>query len=44
MMYVIAIQEGDDSPIVPLTEANLLSMVGNDLKILKLIEKRKLNL
>lgn len=32
----------DDSPIVPLTEAHLLSMVGNEPQILKLIEKRKL--
>ena len=42
MAYVIAIQQGDDGPIVPLTKNNLLPMVGNDPKIVKLVEKGKL--
>ena len=42
MLYVIAIQEGNHGPIVPLTKDNLLPMVGTDPKILKLIEKGKL--
>ena len=42
MLYVIAIQEGEKGPIVPLTKDNLLPMVGTDPKILKLIEKGKL--
>lgn len=40
--YVFAIQKGDDGPIVPLTKANLVDLVGTtDPKILKLIEKEK---
>ena len=42
MAYVIAIQLGDDGPIVPLTKENLIPMVGNDPKLLKYIEKGKL--
>ena len=42
MSYVIAIQDGEDGPIVPLTKDNLLPILGNDPKILKLIDKGKL--
>lgn len=39
---VIAIQSGQKGPIVPLTKENLLAMVGDDPKILKLIKKSRL--
>jgi hypothetical protein len=42
--YVIAIQDGDNNPIVPLTRKNLEAIVGNpaDPQVLKLIESNKL--
>jgi hypothetical protein len=40
--YVIAIQDGDDGPILPLTKNNLLAIMDDDPKIFKLIEKKKL--
>jgi hypothetical protein len=42
MDYLIAIQQGDEGPIVPLTKDNLLPMVGNDARLIKLVEKGKL--
>lgn len=42
MGFVIAIQEGNDGPIVPLTKENLEFIVGpDDPKIYQLIEKKK---
>jgi hypothetical protein len=42
--YVTAIQDGDSSPIVPLTRKNLEAIIGNlaDPKVIKLIETNKL--
>jgi hypothetical protein len=43
MDYVIAIQNGNDGPIVPLTKDNLLAITGTENeKVAKLIEKGKL--
>lgn len=43
MTYVIAIQQGDDGPILPLTKENLIPIIGTaDEKLNKLIEKGKL--
>ena len=43
MTYVIAIQQGSEGPIVPLTKENLLPMVSTDPKAVKLAEKDKLH-
>ena len=42
--YIIAIQNGDGAPIVPLTRKNLEAMIGtpHEPRIMKLIEKGKL--
>lgn len=42
--YIIAIQDGDQEPIIPFTRKNLEAMVGTpeDPKVLSLIEKGKL--
>jgi hypothetical protein len=37
-LYAIAIQEGEDGPIQPLTKDNLMAMVGDDPRIKKMIE------
>lgn len=43
MESVIAVQEGDDGRIVPLTKTNLLKIVGNDdPKLVKMIENGRL--
>lgn len=42
MDFIIAIQEGDDGRIVPLTKRNLLRIVGDDPKLQKLIDKGRL--
>lgn len=41
-MYAIAIQEGDNGPIKPLTKDNLLFIVGDVPKLRKLVERGKL--
>jgi len=38
---VVAIQKGDNSPIIPLSKKSLREMVGNDPKLDELIEKEK---
>ena len=42
MLAIIAIQKGNDGPIVPLNKETLRAMVGDDPKTLKLIESNKL--
>lgn len=42
MDHVIAIQDGDEGPVVPLSKDNLRAIVGNDPKLLKLIEKGRM--
>jgi hypothetical protein len=43
MTYATAIQKGDEGPIVPLTKANLLKMVGEeDPKVLRIIKENRL--
>ena len=42
MDYVIAIQNGDEGSIVPLTKENLLEMVGDNSWTLKLIDQGRL--
>jgi len=39
---IIAIQKGEDGPILPLTKDNLLSLMADDPKALKLAERNKL--
>jgi hypothetical protein len=41
-MYAIAIQEGDNGPIKPLTKSNLMFIVGDVPKLRKLVERGKL--
>ena len=40
--YIIAIQDGDDCPIVPLTKDNLMPLVMSDQKCVGLVRKNKL--
>jgi hypothetical protein len=40
--YFSAIQKGEDGPILPITEANLMPMVNDDPKCQKLVSKKKL--
>jgi hypothetical protein len=42
--YVIAIQKGQDGPVIPLNSKNLLDMMGENVEadVLELIEKKKL--
>lgn len=42
--YAIAIQDGENGPIIPITRKNLEAIVGNtaDPRVLKLIERKKL--
>lgn len=42
--YIIAVQDGDRAPILPLTKKNLEAMIGtpDEARIMKLIEKGKL--
>lgn len=42
-MYVIAIQAGDDGPIIPLTKENLMPLVVSDEKAYELAKKNKLH-
>jgi hypothetical protein len=42
-MYVIAIQAGDDGPIVPLTKENLMPLVVSEKKAYELAKKNKLH-
>lgn len=41
-IYVVAIQDGDGTPILPLTKENLLPLVQDDPKAVKLANKNKL--
>jgi hypothetical protein len=41
LSYVIAMQEGNDGPIVPLEKETLQGIMWDDPKLLKLIEKKK---
>lgn len=43
MTHVIAIQDGEDAPIVPLTKENMLAIIGpEDARVYKLVQKGKL--